>query len=225
MVSSGSEAEVGAGECLSVCVYTHGCLVRLSLTSQGWPEGPGGFWGRILASWLPPWTSWLHESPRKEHQGTTPAPTGTAVINVCFLLHQGYRLEASLLSCCCHIVNWLTGSDGAARIRGSRSGHFSSLPFLFLSLCELCAFTPLCQRRGYKGPWERVRARVWHTCMHTRSHTHTHTHTHTHSPSIRGQGDELRVWKPPYRGGTHVLGCVCLRECGRNAVGSSEWEK
>ena len=75
----------------------------------------------------------------------------------------------------CHIVNWLTGSDGAARIRGSRSGHFSSLPFLFLSLCELCAFTPLCQRRGYKGPWERVHARVWHTCMHTRSHTHTHT--------------------------------------------------
>ena len=120
-----------------------------------------------------------------------------------------------------HIVNWLTGSDGAARIRGSQSGHFSSLPFLFLSLCELCAFTPLCQRRGYKGPWERVRARVWHTCMHTRSHTHTHTH----SPSIRGQGDELRVWKPPYRGGAHVLGCVCLRECGRNAVGSSEWEK
>ena len=120
-----------------------------------------------------------------------------------------------------HIVNWLTGSDGAARIKQRQPKWalvFTSLPFP-LPLWALC-FHSIVSEEGLQRP---LGACACESVTHV--HAHTLTHTLTHSPSIRGQGDELRVWKPPYRGGAHVLGCVCLRECGRNAVGSSEWEK
>lgn len=67
-------------------------------------------------------------------------------------------------------VNWLTGSDGAAKTGGRqprRASFFSSLPFP--PLCKRYAFAPLSEE--LQRPSRCTCMRVCDTCAHTHSHT------------------------------------------------------
>ena len=76
-----------------------------------------------------------------------------------------------------HIVNWLTGSDGAARIKQRQPKwalFFTSLPFP-LPLWALC-FHSIVSEEGLQRP---LGARACESVTHVHAHTLTHTHTHS----------------------------------------------
>lgn len=106
-----------------------------------------------------------------------------------------------------HTVNWLAGSDFAARAEGKQpSGFLSLLPCLSLPLCKHFASAPLsCEL-------QRLSRCLCVSVCHTSRQTQVRTH-----PFLAAGARALKV---SYHHGAHVLGCGCICKGRKEAVGS-----
>ena len=207
--------------CLWVCTRMGACggCVPLAGAGRSGLEDAGKDISILAASAA----SWPRETPPNSIRAQPLLPQGLLwlmFVSSC-IRAAGWTL---LLPCCPLAYPWrVNGRRWSSQSPTEAAKVGTSLPSPSFPLPWWALLSLHCVRGGATKALGSARERECGTRACT--HTHTHTHTRTHSPSIRGQGDELRLWKPPYRGGAHVLGCVCLPECGRNAVGSSEWEE
>lgn len=106
-----------------------------------------------------------------------------------------------------HMVNWLAGSDFAARTEGRQPSSFLSLlPCLSLPFCKLAASAPLSQEL------QKLSRSMCVSVCHTSAQTQVRTHSLLAAVA--------RPLKVSYHPGAHVLGCGCICKGRKEAVGS-----
>ena len=129
-VSSGSEAEVAAGECVSVCVHTLAHSGAKSdqpvLARRSWRIlGRGICIPAASTDFMNPPLQCIRAQPQLP-QGLLWLMFGSFCIRV-----TGWKL-LSFSAVLYHVVNWLTGSDWAAKTKGRQpkwAPFSTSLPF------------------------------------------------------------------------------------------------
>lgn len=106
-----------------------------------------------------------------------------------------------------HMVNWLAGSDFAARTEGRQPSSFLSLlPCLSLPFCKLSASAPLSQEL------QKLSRRMCVSVCHTSAQTQVRTHSLLAAVA--------RPLKVSYHPGAHVLGSGCICKSRKEPVGS-----
>ena len=115
-----------------------------------------------------------------------------------------------------HIVNWLTGSDGAARIKQRQPKwalFFTSLPFP-LPLWALC-FHSIVSEEGLQRP-------LGACACESVTHVHAHTLTHTHSLTLLPSG--AKVMNCAFESLLIAVAHMCWDVCACVSVGGMQWE-